>query len=166
MNLTHIFLFSFEQKQVFLLIFFLLSTAQGPEDVVAEYYQQQVEMLEGFNEMDTLTDRGFLPGMSKEEREKVARSETLAIRLSNIANMLLFAAKVYASIRSGSLAIIASTLDSLLDLLSGFILWFTAFSMQTPNPYRYPIGKKRMQPLVSFVTTCTSKFLLAHLFFI
>ncbi|RLM92839.1 metal tolerance protein 5 [Panicum miliaceum] len=121
--------------------------AQGPEDVVAEYYQQQVEMLEGFNEMDTLTDRGFLPGMSKEEREKVARSETLAIRLSNIANMVLFAAKVYASVRSGSLAIIASTLDSLLDLLSGFILWFTAFSMQTPNPYRYPIGKKRMQPL-------------------
>ncbi|OEL13683.1 Metal tolerance protein 5 [Dichanthelium oligosanthes] len=121
--------------------------AQGPEDVVAEYYQQQVEMLEGFNEMDMLTDRGFLPGMSKEEREKVARSETLAIRLSNIANMVLFAAKVYASVRSGSLAIIASTLDSLLDLLSGFILWFTAFSMQTPNPYRYPIGKKRMQPL-------------------
>ncbi|CAO1944501.1 unnamed protein product [Urochloa humidicola] len=121
--------------------------AQGPEDVVADYYQQQVEMLEGFNEMDTLTDRGFLPGMSKEEREKVARSETLAIRLSNIANMVLFAAKVYASVRSGSLAIIASTLDSLLDLLSGFILWFTAFSMQTPNPYRYPIGKKRMQPL-------------------
>ncbi|XP_062225445.1 metal tolerance protein 5-like isoform X1 [Phragmites australis] len=121
--------------------------AQGPEDVVAEYYQQQVEMLEGFNEMDTLTDRGFLPGMSKEERDKVARSETLAIRLSNIANMVLFAAKVYASVRSGSLAIIASTLDSLLDLLSGFILWFTAFSMQTPNPYRYPIGKKRMQPL-------------------
>ncbi|KAG0540058.1 hypothetical protein BDA96_03G376100 [Sorghum bicolor] len=125
----------------------LWSTAQGPEDVVAEYYQQQVEMLEGFSEMDTLTDRGFLPGMSKEEREKVARSETLAIRLSNIANMVLFAAKVYASVRSGSLAIIASTLDSLLDLLSGFILWFTAFSMQTPNPYRYPIGKKRMQPL-------------------
>ncbi|KAI5441391.1 hypothetical protein KIW84_010745 [Lathyrus oleraceus] len=65
----------------------------------------------------------------------------------NIANMVLFTAKVYASIRSGSLAIIASTLDSLLDLLSGFILWFTAFSMQTPNPYQYPIGKNRMQPL-------------------
>uniref|UniRef100_A0A0E0PNL1 Uncharacterized protein n=1 Tax=Oryza rufipogon TaxID=4529 RepID=A0A0E0PNL1_ORYRU len=83
----------------------------------------------------------------KEECEKVARSEALAIRLSNIANMVLFAAKVYASIRSGSLAIIASTLDSLLDLLSGFILWFTAFSKKTSNPYRYPIGKRRMQPL-------------------
>lgn len=117
------------------------------EDNIAVYYQQQVEMLEGFNEMDALADRGFVPGMSKEEREKVARSETTAIRISNIANMVLFAAKVYASVKSGSLAIIASTLDSLLDLLSGFILWFTAFSMQTPNPYQYPIGKKRMQPL-------------------
>eukprot|EP00262_Sarcandra_glabra_P007432 TRINITY_DN20239_c0_g1_i1.p1 TRINITY_DN20239_c0_g1~~TRINITY_DN20239_c0_g1_i1.p1 ORF type:complete len:396 (-),score=56.43 TRINITY_DN20239_c0_g1_i1:344-1531(-) len=119
----------------------------GTEDVVAEYYQQQVEMLDGFNEMDALAERGFLPGMSKEERERTARNETFAIRISNIANMVLFAAKVYASVRSGSLAIIASTLDSLLDLLSGFILWFTAFSMQTPNPYQYPIGKKRMQPL-------------------
>lgn len=32
---------------------------------MAEYYQQQVEMLDGFNEMDTLAERGFLPGMSK-----------------------------------------------------------------------------------------------------
>ncbi|RWR86023.1 metal tolerance protein 5-like protein [Cinnamomum micranthum f. kanehirae] len=119
----------------------------GSEDVVAEYYQQQVEMLEGFNEMDALTDRGFLPGQTKEERERTARNERMAIRISNIANMVLFAAKVYASVRSHSLAIIASTLDSLLDLLSGFILWFTAFSMQTTNPYQYPIGKKRMQPL-------------------
>lgn len=119
----------------------------GPEDDVAEFYQQQVEMLKGFNEMDALAERGFIPGMSEEEKEILARSETFAIRISNFANMVLFAAKVYASVRSGSLAIIASTLDSLLDLLSGFILWFTAFSMQTPNPYQYPIGKKRMQPL-------------------
>ncbi|KAL5167586.1 Metal tolerance protein 5 [Glycine soja] len=119
----------------------------GQEDNIAEYYQQQVEVLEGFTEMDALAERGFIPGMSKEERDKLARSETFAIRVSNAANMVLFVAKVYASIRSGSLAIIASTLDSLLDLLSGFILWFTAFSMQTPNPYQYPIGKKRMQPL-------------------
>ena len=37
----------------------------GPEDFVAEYYQQQVEMLEGFNEMDALAERGFVPRMSK-----------------------------------------------------------------------------------------------------
>jgi hypothetical protein len=35
----------------------------------------------------------------QEERETVAQKETWAIRLSNIANMVLFAAKVYASVR-------------------------------------------------------------------
>jgi len=61
---------------------------------------------------------------------------------------VLFAAKVYASIASRSLAVVASTMDSLLDLLSGFILWFTAHAMKKPNQYHYPIGKKRMQPVV------------------
>lgn len=81
--------------------------------------------------------------------EQLARSERMAIRVSNIANLLLFVAKVFASIESRSLAVIASTLDSLLDLLSGFILWFTSHAMRNPNQYNYPIGKKRMQPLVS-----------------
>uniref|UniRef100_A0A0C9S6W0 TSA: Wollemia nobilis Ref_Wollemi_Transcript_14254_1708 transcribed RNA sequence n=1 Tax=Wollemia nobilis TaxID=56998 RepID=A0A0C9S6W0_9CONI len=119
----------------------------GPGDGVAKYYQQQDEMIEGFTEMDTVSKHGFLSGLSKEECEKLARSERTAIRLSNLANIILLLAKIYASIKSGSLAIIASTLDSLLDLLSGFILWFTSFKMRKPNPYRYPIGKRRMQPL-------------------
>ncbi|GLJ08310.1 hypothetical protein SUGI_0086150 [Cryptomeria japonica] len=119
----------------------------GSGDGVAEYYQQQEEMLDGFTEMDAVAHCGYLPGMSKEDCEKVAKSERTAILLSNLANVVLFAEKIYASMRSGSLVIIASTLDSLLDLLSGFILWFTAYKMQKPNPYLYPIGKKRMQPL-------------------
>ncbi|KAL6185739.1 hypothetical protein ACLB2K_041866 [Fragaria x ananassa] len=89
---------------------------------------------------------------SQEEQDNMAKSERFAIRISNVENMALFAAKVYASYRSGSLAIIASTLDSLLDLLSCFILWFTAFSMQTPNLYQYPIGKRCLQPLVCVCT--------------
>ena len=38
----------------------------GPEDNVAVYYQQQAEMLEGFNEMDKLTECGSLPRMMSE----------------------------------------------------------------------------------------------------
>lgn len=37
----------------------------GAGGEVAEYYQQQVEMLEGFSEMDALADHGFIPVMSK-----------------------------------------------------------------------------------------------------
>ena len=89
------------------------------------------------------------PLFFQEETKQLARSEKIAINASNIANLVLFLAKVYASLESRSLAVIASTLDSLLDLLSGFILWFTAYAMKNPNQYRYPIGKKRMQPVVS-----------------
>ncbi|KAL3677692.1 hypothetical protein R1sor_020648 [Riccia sorocarpa] len=120
----------------------------GYENGIDEYYQQQEEVLDGFTEMDCITEHGYLPSeKNQEERNNIQRGEKFAIQISNIANIVLFVAKVYASIKSGSLAIIASTLDSLLDLLSGFILWFTAVSMREPNPYMYPIGKKRMQPL-------------------
>ncbi|XP_068656607.1 metal tolerance protein 10-like [Aristolochia californica] len=98
--------------------------------------------------MQTVNERGSLPGsLSEEQLKKLAMRETMAIRISNFTNLILFIAKVFASFESRSLAVIASTLDSLLDLLSGFILWFTSYAMRKPNHYRYPIGKKRMQPV-------------------
>jgi divalent metal cation (Fe/Co/Zn/Cd) transporter len=85
---------------------------------------------------------------SQEEQKQLAKSERFAINLSNVINLILFITKVVASIESLSMAVIASTLDSLLDLLSGFILWYTAYKMKKPNKYNYPIGKRRMQPVV------------------
>ncbi|XP_012573979.1 metal tolerance protein 10 [Cicer arietinum] len=115
---------------------------------VAEYYKKQERLLEGYNDMDTMTQTGLFPGTLTEDEEKqLAKSERVAVNVSNAVNLVLFTAKLYASIESRSLAVIASTLDSLLDLLSGFILWFTANAMKTPNHYHYPIGKKRMQPV-------------------
>lgn len=84
----------------------------------------------------------------QEEQKQLAKSERFAINLSNAVNLVLFVTKVVASVESASMAVIASTLDSLLDLLSGFILWFTAYKMKKPNKYNYPIGKRRMQPVV------------------
>ena len=48
--------------------------------------------------------------------------------------------QVYATVRTGSMAIAASTLDSLLDFMAGCILWFTHLSMKSVNIYMYPIG--------------------------
>ena len=61
--------------------------------------------------------------------------------------IILCTDQIYATIRTGSIAIAASTLDSLLDLLAGGILWFTHISMKNINIYKYPIGKLRMQPV-------------------
>lgn len=128
---------------------FLRCLASGKQRKVSEYYKKQERLLEGYNEMEAMTESGCFPGNpTEDEMKQLAKSERLAIHISNVANLLLFAAKVYASMESKSLAVIASTLDSLLDLLSGFILWFTSHAMKKPNHYHhYPIGKKRMQPV-------------------
>ncbi|EPS64622.1 cation diffusion facilitator 9, partial [Genlisea aurea] len=115
---------------------------------VAEYYKKQHRLLEGFNEMETIHEAGYLPdALEEDEMKRLARSERMAIHMSNSANLILFVAKVYASVESRSMAVIASTLDSFLDLLSGLILWFTSNAMKNPNQYHYPIGKGRMQPV-------------------
>lgn len=90
----------------------------------------------------------FCSNICQDELKQLAKSERMAVHISNIANLFLFMAKVYASVESRSLAVIASTMDSFLDLLSGLILWFTSHAMKNPNQYHYPIGKKRMQPVV------------------
>uniref|UniRef100_A0ACD5VCE2 Uncharacterized protein n=1 Tax=Avena sativa TaxID=4498 RepID=A0ACD5VCE2_AVESA len=121
---------------------------QGKQRKIAKYYEKQESLLKDFSEMESMNELGGLTGApTEEELENLAKGERLAINLSNIINLILFAGKVLASFETVSMAVIASTLDSLLDLLSGFILWFTAHAMKKPNKYSYPIGKRRMQPV-------------------
>lgn len=128
--------------------FFRRTNKKKKQGRIAEYYKKQEKLLESFTEMESMNESGCLPGdLTEEEMKQLAKNERLAVNVSNAANLVLFLAKVYASIESRSMAVIASTLDSLLDLLSGFILWFTAHAMRRPNHYHYPIGKKRMQPV-------------------
>ena len=42
---------------------------------------------------------------------------------------------------SGSLSIIVTTLDAVLDVISGFIIWSTSLARRRKNKYRFPIGQ-------------------------
>lgn len=124
--------------------------AHGKQRKIAKYYEKQESLLKDFSEMESMNEFGCLDQTSaptEDELRQLAKSERRAINLSNAINLILFVGKVVASIETVSMAVIASTLDSLLDLLSGFILWFTAHAMKKPNKYSYPIGKRRMQPV-------------------
>lgn len=113
---------------------------QGEKD----YYEKQFATLKSFEEIESLE----LSHIVDEEQDLVEQTQhERAMNISNIANVLLLAFKIYATIQSGSLAIAASTLDSLLDLMAGGILWFTHLSMKNINIYKYPIGKLRVQPV-------------------
>ncbi|KAL8217239.1 hypothetical protein R6Q57_024076 [Mikania cordata] len=108
-----------------------------------EYYEKQFATLKSFEEVDAIVSSD---GIDEEDLDEQNHQER-AMKISNYANILLLAFKIFATIETGSIAVAASTLDSLLDLLAGGILWFTHLSMQSINIYKYPIGKLRVQPV-------------------
>lgn len=120
-----------------------LSKTTGLTEGEKEYYEKQMDTLKSFEDVDILmgNDKD-----NEDDDEEQARHEK-AMKISNYANIVLLAFKIYATIKTGSLAVAASTLDSLLDLMAGGILWFTHLSMKKINIYKYPIGKLRVQPV-------------------
>ncbi|KAH7532325.1 hypothetical protein FEM48_Zijuj04G0007900 [Ziziphus jujuba var. spinosa] len=120
-----------------------LARVTGLTEGEKEYYERQLATLKSFEEVDWIVQS---EGVDEEDLEEQKQHER-AMKISNYANIILLAFKIYATIKSGSLAIAASTLDSLLDLMAGGILWFTHLSMKNVNIYKYPIGKLRVQPV-------------------
>ncbi|GLJ12405.1 hypothetical protein SUGI_0190170 [Cryptomeria japonica] len=109
-----------------------------------DYYEKQLATLKSFEEVDSLCGEIHI---DEDKELKEEQQHEFAVNISNIANVFLLAFKIYATVKSGSIAIAASTLDSLLDLIAGGILWFTHLSMKNINIYKYPIGKLRVQPV-------------------
>ncbi|XP_010554891.1 PREDICTED: putative metal tolerance protein C3 [Tarenaya hassleriana] len=110
-----------------------------------EYYERQLATLKSFEEVEYSVVQS--QDRIDEQGQAEQSAQERAMKISNCANILLLALKIYATVKSGSIAIAASTLDSLLDLLAGGILWFTHMSMININIYKYPIGKLRVQPV-------------------
>jgi hypothetical protein len=48
--------------------------------------------------------------------------------------------QVFVSAMSGSISIISSLVDSLVDLFTGLVLWLASHRIENHNPYLYPIG--------------------------
>lgn len=92
----------------------------------------------------------FLPEEEKVKRRKAQRRATWAININVIANVLLLAGKIAAAFSSGSLSLIASLVDSALDLLCTLIIWSTnklvSWRLRALHR-RFPIGRKRLQPI-------------------
>lgn len=51
--------------------------------------------------------------------------------------------KAVAAALSGSLSVISSLVDSIMDLVSGFIIWLTSSVMKKRKVYEYPTGTSR-----------------------
>ena len=55
--------------------------------------------------------------------------------------------KVVAAVASGSMSVVASAADSLLDLISGLVLFLAQRAVEKFDVYKYPEGRSRIEPL-------------------
>ena len=86
----------------------------------------------------------------KDKRRKASRRAKWAININVIANIALLIGKIVAVFSSGSLSLIASTVDSALDLLCTLIIWSTNRIVQwrlNALQKRFPVGRRRLEPL-------------------
>jgi cation diffusion facilitator family transporter len=78
---------------------------------------------------------------------RTARLVSVAINLSFAANLALLAIKIAAAVASGSLAVVASLVDSVMDIVSGGVVFASARLAARRDPHGYPVGKSRYEPL-------------------
>ena len=113
---------------------------QRNEDV-ANFYKNQNLLIFDFLRLDKDEKEG------DEEEDDSDFRVRFAIYASFCTNVVLLFIKIVAFFDSGSIAVLASVLDSFLDLLSGFVIFFTSILQKRNEPYLYPAGKRRIEPL-------------------
>jgi cation diffusion facilitator family transporter len=111
------------------------------------FYLKQNALIEQFEQISS--------GNITDKSDKYERRGLVAVRLSFALNLVLIAVKILVVIRTGSISLIASAVDSILDILSGLIIFITTCLMRKKNPYEYPAGKSRLEPLgIVIFSTC------------
>lgn len=126
---------------------------------VRKYYRYQAKLLRNF-----LVDRILLKNFTENVRqsrllstektvEQKLTCDQIVTNLTIAINVFLFIIKIVASVLSGSLSIISSVVDSAVDLTSGAVVWFTSRAIKNRDPYLYPRGRTRLEPLAVVVVS-------------
>ncbi|SPO40548.1 related to cation diffusion facilitator 10 [Pseudozyma flocculosa] len=87
---------------------------------------------------------------NRDKEEEASRAVQFAININLLVNVLLLGGKGVAVVSSNSVSLIASFVDSALDLLSTVIIFATSKAIAYRSWrtfYKYPVGKKRLEPL-------------------
>ncbi|CAI5454826.1 unnamed protein product [Caenorhabditis angaria] len=115
---------------------------------LSKFYKEQNALLEGHKEDLKNLNEEDVDKMEKdaqEAKEKVwdSRITTITIAL----NVVLIIAKSIAAWFSGSLAVLASVVDSFMDITSGIVVWYACWKIEKNNREKYPVGMTKLEPL-------------------
>lgn len=92
----------------------------------------------------------LLPEEERQKRRQAEKKAQWAININVIANIALLIGKIVAAFSSPSLSLMASLVDSALDLLCTLIVWTTNRLVQwrlNTLKKRFPVGRRRLEPL-------------------
>ncbi|XP_060073739.1 uncharacterized protein LOC132553505 [Ylistrum balloti] len=110
------------------------------------FYKQQAALIDSYESLSR-DDQSC----NAKDAADLLKKATFYSQLTFFANLLLLIAKSIAAGISGSMAIITSLVDSVVDLASGIVLWITARAIRKGNPYSYPQGRNRLEPLAIII---------------
>jgi divalent metal cation (Fe/Co/Zn/Cd) transporter len=88
-----------------------------------------------------------IPWLEDDDVDSGARIVTVAIYINAIANLVLLIGKVAVVISVPSVSVLASLVDAGLDFLSTVIVWTTTTLIARQDQYRYPVGRRRLEPV-------------------
>lgn len=128
-------------------------TQKRRQKKVNHYYDSQVQLLNSYHcDIDRLAFGDRQQANSDEERKQRKRDELLAKIVLGL-NLALLIVKIVAAAMSNSLSVISTVIESGVDLVSGIIIWATSAAIQNRDPYEYPRGRTKLEPLaVIFVS--------------
>lgn len=87
-----------------------------------------------------------------DRQKRLSRARLLA-KITLFINISLTVAKFVASYLSGSLSIISSLVDSIVDITSGLVIWTTSRAITKTDPYHYPVGRTRLEPIALVIVS-------------
>jgi cation diffusion facilitator family transporter len=139
----------------------LEAAKRDKNSTLINFYEEQVEHLkideELFIAQRTYQASGTLPNPEDDEgagSSSHRRTVNLGVNCSFVLNIFLLFIKLYAAIRTGSTTILASLVDSILDLMSGAIMIIVTCIYDRSSNEKFPAGKHHFEPLGTLVFAC------------
>ncbi|UJR22712.1 hypothetical protein I4U23_025746 [Adineta vaga] len=125
---------------------------------VRRFYAKQDRMIDQLSSIDERN----AAGLSHDERaERHKRWTLILIKTTLISNIILVIGKIFSAIISKSLSIASSAIDSTIDLMLNFAIWWANRAIRKRNPYLYPQGRTRLEPIIIIILSvvmCAASF--------
>ncbi|WKX89676.1 hypothetical protein Q1695_008931 [Nippostrongylus brasiliensis] len=120
---------------------------------VKKFYENQNDLIDAWKEDEKQLHRSSSIDQAQqaEKEQSVKVWDTRLTIITIILNVALIGAKTTAAVLSDSLAIVASVVDSAMDITSGLVLWYTCRLIERSNKHHYPVGLNRLEPLTTLI---------------